>query len=83
MAWGLAGGAAYVLWVLPAQRDEARRKVGNRMPFTHQSICTALGCSSVCTTMTYPAMIHCARFFKMHSSNKDCYVGKHKLAWGM
>eukprot|EP00983_Pelagomonas_calceolata_P015619 496171-Pelagomonas_calceolata.AAC.2 len=28
MAWGVAGSIAYVLWVLPAQRDAERRKVG-------------------------------------------------------
>ena len=27
LAWGVAGGAAYYLWVRPAQQDAARRKV--------------------------------------------------------
>jgi hypothetical protein len=29
LAWGVAGVGAYYLWVLPAQRDAARRKVGD------------------------------------------------------
>ncbi len=27
-AWAVAGGIAYYLWILPSQRDAARRKVG-------------------------------------------------------
>ena len=29
-AWGVAGGLAYYLWVLPAQRDAARRKASRK-----------------------------------------------------